>query len=50
MDATDVSDGLHSLRSKAVEIEDTLKHVRRIPLVSIVQRTQALLADYEASS
>jgi hypothetical protein len=27
MDATDVTDGLHSLRSKAVEIEETLKNV-----------------------
>ena len=31
MDATDVSDGLHSLRRRAGEIEDTLKNVCRIP-------------------
>lgn len=29
MDATDVTDGLHSLRYKAVEIEETLKNVSR---------------------
>lgn len=31
MDATDVSDGLHSLRRRAGEIEDTLRAVCHIP-------------------